>query len=117
MKKILFLAMFFCGLYGGLVWAEEAAAPTSGVSQQEHVHVGGNQLYNSDAPNGYEMLSDLLIARPLLIGLTAIGTVAFVVSLPFTLLGDNVGEAAESLVVAPGREAFVRCLGCSSAKS
>ena len=43
------------------------------------------------------MLGDLIIARPLLIGATAIGVVAFVVSLPFTALGGNVAEAGEAL--------------------
>ena len=60
------------------------------------------------------MLGDLIIARPLLIGATAIGVVAFVVSLPFTALGGNIEESAEALVMEPGREAFARCLGCSS---
>ena len=54
------------------------------------------------------------MTRPLLIGATAIGAAAFIVSLPFTALGGNVGEAAQSLVVEPGKEAFVRCLGCTS---
>ena len=29
-------------------------------------------------------------------------------------LGGNVAEAGHALVVEPGREAFVRCLGCTS---
>ena len=61
-----------------------------------------------------EELDDLIIARPLLIGATAIGVVAFVVSLPFTALGGNVAEAGEALVLEPGKEAFVRCLGCET---
>jgi hypothetical protein len=74
----------------------------------------GGPLYSADAPKGFSMLGDLVIARPLLIGATAIGVVAFVVSLPFTALGGNVGEAGEALVLEPGREAFVRCLGCET---
>ena len=68
---------------------------------------------NADAPKGYAMLGDLLIARPLLICATVIGAAAFVVSLPFSALGGNVKEAGRALVVEPGREAFVRCLGCT----
>ncbi len=60
------------------------------------------------------MVGDLLIARPLLIGATVIGAAVFVVSLPFTALGGNIEEAAEALVAEPGREAFARCLGCTS---
>ncbi|MBU0807685.1 MAG: multidrug transporter [Gammaproteobacteria bacterium] len=81
------------------------------VAQQ---NTSGDPLYTANAPKGYSMLGDLLIARPLLIGATAIGVVAFVVSLPFTALGGNVGEAAQAMVVEPGKEAFVRCLGCTT---
>ena len=77
-------------------------------------NVSGDPLYTVEAPKGYAMVGDLVIARPLLIGATLVGTAAFIVSLPFTALGGNVGEAAQALVVEPGREAFVRCLGCTS---
>ncbi|WP_277373073.1 multidrug transporter [Pseudomonas sp. AA-38] len=88
------------------------ALPTQAEVAQQNV--SGDPLYTVEAPKGYAMVGDLVIARPLLIGATAIGTAAFIVSLPFTALGGNVGEAAQSLVVEPGREAFVRCLGCTS---
>ncbi|MCW3147510.1 multidrug transporter [Stutzerimonas stutzeri] len=77
-------------------------------------NASGDPTYTVEAPPAYSMLGDLIIARPLLIGATLIGAAAFVVSLPFTALGGNVGEAGKALVVDPGREAFVRCLGCSS---
>ncbi|MCF7200949.1 multidrug transporter [Pseudomonas oligotrophica] len=73
-------------------------------------------IYNVEAPKAYSMIGDLIIARPLLIGATVIGAAAFIVSLPFTALGGNVKEAGQALVVEPGREAFVRCLGCSSSQ-
>ncbi|TWH64220.1 hypothetical protein LX59_02627 [Azomonas agilis] len=78
-------------------------------------NISGDPVYQSDTPAGYSMLGDLLIARPLLIGATLIGSVAFVVSLPFSLASGSVNETAESLVFDPGREAFVRCLGCTKA--
>jgi len=81
------------------------------VAQQ---NTSGDPLYAVEAPKAYSMIGDLLIARPLLIGATAIGAVAFVVSLPFTAAGGNIGEAGHALVVEPGREAFVRCLGCAT---
>jgi len=77
-------------------------------------NVSGDPLYTVEAPKGFAMAGDLVVARPLLIGATLVGTAAFIVSLPFTALGGNVGEAAQALVVEPGREAFVRCLGCTS---
>jgi hypothetical protein len=91
--------------------ADEVQQTTANTSSNGNT-TSGNPLYDTNTPKGYAMLGDLIIARPLLIGSTAIGVVAFVVSLPFTALGGNVGEAGEALVLEPGREAFVRCLGC-----
>lgn len=51
------------------------------------------------------MIGDLLIARPFLIAATAVGAVAFVVSLPFTAASGSVGKAGQALVVDPGKEA------------
>lgn len=58
--------------------------------------------------------ADALIARPLGVLVTGLGAAVFVVSLPFSLIGGNVGEAADMLVVEPARETFGRCLGCTS---
>ena len=73
----------------------------------------GDPAYELEAPPAYAMAGDLIIARPLLIAATIIGAGLFVVSLPFTALGGNVGEAGKAFVVDPGKEAFVRCLGCT----
>lgn len=67
----------------------------------------------TEKPGYYAMVGDLIIARPLLAGVTAIGAAAFVVSLPFTLLAGNTAEAGRELVVRPGEATFVRCLGCT----
>ncbi|BBP80727.1 hypothetical protein TUM18999_05000 [Pseudomonas tohonis] len=77
-------------------------------------NASGDPMYTADAPPAYSMVGDLLIARPLLIGATVVGAGLFVVSLPFSALGGNVGAAGKALVVDPGKEAFVRCLGCTS---
>jgi hypothetical protein len=57
------------------------------------------------------MILDLVFLRPA--GLVALvgGSVVFVLSLPFSALGGNVGEAADKLVVDPARYTFVRPLG------
>lgn len=96
-----------------------ALALTTGLltlpAQAEEVQTSsGDPAYQIQTPKAYAMIGDLVIARPLLIGATAIGVVAFVVSLPFTALGGNVAEAGEALVLEPGKEAFVRCLGCET---
>ncbi|OHC32494.1 MAG: multidrug transporter [Pseudomonadales bacterium RIFCSPLOWO2_12_59_9] len=84
------------------------------VQQATINNVSGDPQYAVQAPKGYAMIGDLFIARPLLIGATAIGAVAFVISLPFTLASGGVKDAGTALVVEPGREAFVRCLGCDT---
>ncbi len=58
------------------------------------------------------MTADTLIARPLLLGATAVGVGVFVVSLPFSFLGGNVGDSADALVKVPAVATFQRCLGC-----
>ena len=65
-----------------------------------------------DSPSGGAMVGDLLVARPIGVVLTAGGTAAWLVSLPFTLLAGHAGEAAETLVVGPAETTFMRCLGC-----
>ncbi len=77
-------------------------------------NASGDPMYTANYPKAFSMMGDLLIARPLLIGATAVGAVAFVVSLPFSAAGGNIEEAGRALVVEPGKEAFVRCLGCTT---
>lgn len=68
-----------------------------------------------DRPKAGAMVADVLVARPLGVVFTVVGSALFVVSLPFSALGGNVGAAAQALVVKPVRETFVRCLGCRTA--
>jgi hypothetical protein len=76
-------------------------------------NTSGDPIYTANAPKGYAMAGDLLIARPLLIFGTVVGAGMFLISLPFTAAGGNVKEAGQALVVEPGMAAFVRCLGCT----
>ncbi len=66
-----------------------------------------------EKPGALSMAGDAVIVRPVMAGVTAIGSLLFVISLPFTLMGGNVGEAAETLVAGPAKTTFVRCLGCT----
>ncbi|MBA2780510.1 hypothetical protein [Billgrantia kenyensis] len=68
-------------------------------------------------PSGGAMIADALIARPLLLVATLGGTALFVVSLPFSAMGGNVDQAAETLVKTPAEATFRRCLGCTSINS
>jgi hypothetical protein len=88
------------------------ALPAQAGYEQQNGENGGS-LNSAEAPDGFAMIADLFIARPLLIGATAIGAVAFVVALPFAATGGGIGAAGRALVVEPGKAAFVRCLGCT----
>ncbi|MEN8244354.1 MAG: hypothetical protein ABFS43_05585 [Thermodesulfobacteriota bacterium] len=58
-----------------------------------------------------EMAADALLVRPLGLVAIVLGAGLFVISLPFSLLGRNVGEAGSKLVVAPAVFTFMRPLG------
>ena len=65
-------------------------------------------------PKWEYQVMDAVVARPVGIVVTGAGAVIWGVSLPFSLLGGNAGEAADKLVGGPVRETCVRCLGCST---
>lgn len=67
----------------------------------------------TDKPGPIAMSADILIARPLLLAATAMGTGLFVISLPFSLCGNHMNDAIEQLIVVPVKATFSRCLGCS----
>ncbi|HEX7034599.1 MAG TPA: hypothetical protein VF210_02430 [Pseudomonadales bacterium] len=69
-----------------------------------------------EEPSAAEMTADVLIARPLGIVATVLGSAVFVVSLPFSAAGGNVDQAADALVMGPVRETFLRCLGCRAGR-
>lgn len=70
-----------------------------------------------DAPSAEAVAIDIIVARPLGVVITGVGAALFIVSLPFSLLGRNVGEAGKALVGGPAKETFLRCLGCSRDRS
>ena len=69
------------------------------------------EYFESEEPGGGAMTYDLVVVRPIGIIATLAGSVVFVLSLPFSLLGDNVDTAGEKLVKAPARFTFKRPLG------
>lgn len=66
-----------------------------------------------EQPSPLAMAGDALIARPLGIAITAVGTVIYVATLPFSLAGGNAADAGRALVLYPAEATFVRCLGCT----
>jgi ABC-type uncharacterized transport system permease subunit len=57
------------------------------------------------------MMADLVLLRPLGIAATAIGTVFFIVSLPFSGPTGSIGVAFQKLVAEPAGFTFARPLG------
>lgn len=66
-----------------------------------------------ERPTAVHMVGDTL-ARPFMLVGTVAGTIIFIGTLPFSLLGGNVGEAGKKLVVEPFKMTFFRCLGCTT---
>ncbi len=65
----------------------------------------------AEAPTAGTMLADTVLVRPLTLVGTAVGAITFVVTLPFSALGGNMGEAGRILVVDPAKYTFIRPLG------
>ncbi len=65
-------------------------------------------------PGPAEMVLDGLVVRPIMLGVTVLGTALFIITSPFSLLGGNAGDAADELMIKPAKMTFVRCLGCTT---
>jgi hypothetical protein len=63
---------------------------------------------NTDATS---VAVDVVVARPVSFALTILGSVLFVVSLPFSAGSGCVDKAANTLVKAPAKDTFTRPLG------
>ncbi|TVV44764.1 outer membrane beta-barrel protein [Thalassolituus sp. C2-1] len=70
-----------------------------------------------ETPSAGAMVADAVLARPLYFVLSQAGALIYGATLPFTLLGGNADQAAETLVVTPLQAAFVRCLGCGKVEN
>ncbi len=64
-------------------------------------------------PTVWAMGIDAGLVRPVGLAATVIGIGLFVVTLPFSALGGNIKESAATLVGAPAKMTFTRCLGCT----
>lgn len=67
-----------------------------------------------ETPSAAAMVFDGIIVRPITLVATVVGTALWVVTLPFSLLGGNAGDAGETLVLEPAAATFLRCLGCTN---
>lgn len=66
-------------------------------------------------PSYDTMLVDTVVGKPLQLVTAVTGTAAYLVSLPFSLIGGNADQAQQKLFVEPW-DAMGRCLGCTVAE-
>ena len=85
------------------------------VAMSTNTYAGGRGYYSGGyhdtTPSGGEMVVDAVIARPLGIVATVVGTAVYTVSLPFSLAGGNESDARRNLVYSPAVYTFNRPLG------
>ena len=74
------------------------------------------QAQRRQPPDTNLMAADALIGRPLGLGMTILGTGAFIATLPFTAFSGSTGDAARGLIAEPGQWTFTRPLGESGKK-
>ena len=65
-----------------------------------------------EKPDAFVMVADLVVARPIGLAMLGIGSVVYVITLPFSIFGGNPIDSSAELVFKPAREVFLRCLGC-----
>lgn len=66
-------------------------------------------------PSYGTMVADTIVGKPLQLANAVAGTAAYIVSLPFSLIGRNADQAQQKLFVEPW-DAMGRCLGCTVAE-
>jgi hypothetical protein len=62
-------------------------------------------------PGGGAMIYDTVVVRPIGLAATVVGSVFWLISLPFSALGDNTDTATKKLIKEPAAYTFRRPLG------
>ena len=74
------------------------------------------EIDETDFGPSYETMAvDTIVGKPLQLVTAIAGTAAYLVSLPFSLIGGNADQAQQKLFVEPW-DAMSRCLGCTVAE-
>lgn len=90
----------------------KAAALSALVLTANGTWAEGSAAVLEEDPSAGAMAADLLLVRPLMLVGTVLGGAVWLVSSPFSAAGGNAMQAADTLVVGPAKNTFVRCLGC-----
>ena len=74
------------------------------------------EIDETDFGPSYETMTvDTVVGKPLQLVTAVAGTAAYLVSLPFALIGGNADQSQQKLFVEPW-DAMSRCLGCTVAE-
>jgi len=86
---------------------------SSGAYASDYLAFGGgtDDYIITGKPSGASMLADAVFMRVPMTLVTVAGAAVFVVTLPFSAIGGNVGEAGTKLVKEPFEYAWIRPLG------
>jgi len=101
-KTSLFALLFCCLFLASGICASDT-------SYAFHGHYHGN--YYIESGSAEAMVADVIVARPIGLVASVVGSAVYVVSLPFSLLGGNEKQAREKLVKEPTAFTFKRPLG------
>ena len=81
-----------------------------------HPAAAAIEIDETDFGPSYETMAvDTIVGKPLQLVTALAGTAAYIVSLPFSLIGGNADQAQQKLFVEPW-DAMGRCLGCTVAE-
>ena len=85
--------------------------PLSTIASSANFHYSYHSYGYFESGSAEAITADVLIARPLGLVATVVGSAVYVVSLPFSLLGGNEKQARQKLVREPAAFIFTRPLG------
>lgn len=105
-KKLFSLAIIMT-FFMAVLPAKGMAKTAEGIPFDEPL----SKEYARNKSTAAEITVDLLIVRPVCLAGTLLGIGGFVVTLPFTLIGQNAGHSAEVFIVEPAKYTFTHPLG------
>ena len=73
-------------------------------------NVSARSIYNEEPSRG-EMFADAVVVRPMTLVASAVGLVAWVVTLPFSIPSGDAGHIGKEWVVGPLKYTFYRPIG------
>lgn len=97
-----FILLFSCFVLTANVYAGDASYK---------YHSSHHGYHFAESGSAEAMVADVIVARPIGLVATVVGSAVYVVSLPFSLLGGNEKQAREKLVKEPTAFTFKRPLG------